>query len=184
MNRDMMRSGLGYMRLYGFKLLLFFACIILAASILLIRLCTSLPDQGSASLADLATVAVRYIVPFIPTLALAFIVGTQPEGTRGRLATRIALNIYVSLIILVYASEVSYSIRDAMVSSDPPLSAEYMSMGVRYGPISMLLMCIPICSAIDAALEYIQHRSDILTKTTQSTRNKRFDNISIDNLHL
>ena len=152
------------MRSYGFRLLLFFICIMIAASILLVRLGASLPDPGFASIPDLANTAVRYLIPFIPTLALAFIVGTQPEGSNRRLLARIILNVYLSLIILVFAAELEYSIRNTVISIDPPLSAETLSMSVRYDTISLLLMCIPICSVIDAVLEYIQNRSEYPVK--------------------
>lgn len=159
MNEEHVKSGLAYMRSYGLRLLLFFICIMVAASILLMRLGASLPDPGSASISDLAKTSVKYLIPFIPTLALAFIVGTQPEGSRRRLLARIFLNVYLSLIILVLAAELEYSIKDTVISTDPPLSAETLSMSVRYDMISLLLMCIPVCSVIDAVLEYMQNHN-------------------------
>lgn len=158
MNRDRLRSGFRYAGSYGLRLAAFFLIIVVLAVMMLLRFGASLPDRSSVDTADLVMTALGYTLPFMPILILAFIAGYVSDDARRRLATRIILNIYLSLVILVLIDEIGYSLRDVILSSNPPISAEYLSMEVRYGRISLLLMCIPVCSVIDAVLEYLQNR--------------------------
>ena len=154
------RGGARYASIYLVKLLAILLAIGVLALYLLYSVYSVFPDavwdaDGSA----LATEALVRFMMFLPLLIPAFLVGCFEPGTTHRLIMRILLNLGLMTVTLTITGDLSYEIHDILVDESSGITIGTMGMELDVTMLGLLLLTIPVCSVLDALMEY-RHASD------------------------
>lgn len=160
MNGSRLRPAAKYALMYSLRIALFFTALVVFAAYLLSMVYSSIPDAEGTDLGSVATGTVVYVLQFVPLIALAFVAGYHGEGTRGRLAWRLVLNAYLATVVLFLAGNPDYWLHNIVLDSDAGLAIDSLGLSVGTDMVSAIMLCAPVCSALDAVLEYRQHRRD------------------------
>lgn len=102
----------------------------------------------------------RYIGPLLPIIPLAFIHGSLPMGSYPRLLVRLISAVYLEAVLLFIAGEMSHSVDDVSIGDAGTFSLDTISMRVDTGTFCLILSVIPLLSALDSVLEWLQHRPE------------------------
>lgn len=160
------RGGARYASIYLVKLLAILLAIGVLALYLLYSVYSVFPDavwdaDGSA----LATEALVRFMMFLPLLIPAFLVGCFEPGTTHRLIMRILLNLGLMTVTLTITGDLSYEIHDILVDESSGITIGTMGMELDVTMLGLLLLTIPVCSVLDALMEY-RHASDPRRRST------------------
>lgn len=104
-----------------------------------------------------SSILLKWFVTVIPIGILSYAVGWFAPGTRGRLLSRISLNVVLACLLLYAGFSTSY--RAATVGSGGLVEFTDMALYLDALPMTLLLMAIPLSSIIDAVLEYRESHS-------------------------
>lgn len=104
-----------------------------------------------------SSILLKWFITVIPIGILSYAVGWFAPGTRGRLLSRISLNVVLACLLLYAGFSTSY--RAATVGSGGLVEFTDMALYLDALPMTLLLMAIPLSSIIDAVLEYRESHS-------------------------
>lgn len=151
------RGAVRYTVAYALRLVAMAALVLALVLYVLYMFRSSYPDSlpGMGGLAD---TAVRYVLPFLPLLALAVPTGYYPSGTRSRLAWRLVLNAYLVVAVLVTTGGMRYVFDDFVADASTGSVLSGLTVSLDISVVSALMMLIPVCSVLDAVLEYREWR--------------------------
>lgn len=102
----------------------------------------------------------RYIGPLLPIIPLAFIHGSLPMGSYPRLLVRLISAVNLEAVLLFIAGEMSYSVDDVSIGDAGTFSLDTIRLKIDTGTFSIVLSVIPVLSALDSVLEWLQHRPE------------------------
>ena len=130
----------------------------LASGILIVSAILTFIALGTVPAAACLSILLRCLVPLLPILALAYVSGCTPAGSKERLETRLILAAYVvlCLVIVIHAFDMSV----LGLASGAGMSVDSMHTRVEFSSISWILMVIPVCSAADAIAEYVESNKE------------------------
>lgn len=158
MNSGRIRPAASYALRYTLRIALFFTALVVFAAYLLTRVYSALPDARGTDLMSLAEGSALYVAQFLPLIILAFIAGYHVEGTRGRLAWRIVLNTYLAIVVVFLAGNPDYWLHDVVLDGEANLAVDDLGLSVGTDLVSSMMLCAPLCSALDAVMEYLEKR--------------------------
>ena len=104
-----------------------------------------------------SSILLKWFITVFPIGILSYAVGWFAPGTRGRLLSRISLNVVLACLLLYAGFSTSY--RAATVGSGGLVEFTDMALYLDALPMTLLLMAIPLSSIIDAVLEYRESHS-------------------------
>ena len=103
------------------------------------------------------SILLKWFITVFPIGILSYAVGWFAPGTRGRLLSRISLNVVLACLLLYAGFSTSY--RAETVGSGGLVEFTDMVLYLDALPMTLLLMAIPLSSIIDAVLEYRESHS-------------------------
>ena len=104
-----------------------------------------------------SSILLKWFITVFPIGILSYAVGWFAPGTRGRLLSRISLNVVLACLLLYAGFSTSY--RAETVGSGGLVEFTDMVLYLDALPMTLLLMAIPLSSIIDAVLEYRESHS-------------------------
>lgn len=134
-------------------MVLAFVLVLYMAIVLLKQFYDAVPDAGSPPTFDLIKASIRSLIPFIPIPIITYYVGCQRQGSKRRLVSRIILNMYLIVSIILFSDSLSYSVNDLVVSKGMGIATDHIMMSRDITMLTIPLFTIPVCSMIDAVLE-------------------------------
>lgn len=149
MNKDAVRYSL----MYSSRMILAFALVLSMVVVLLGQFYDAVPDAGGPPTIDLVKASIGSLVPFIPIPLMAYYAGCQCPNSRKRLVSRIVLNAYLVVSIVMFSDSLSYSIQDLTVSEGLSITTDRITMSLDVTMLTLPLYTIPACSVLDAILE-------------------------------
>lgn len=153
-----MRAGARYAAAYTLRIILLYAIVAVICIVFLGRFSSSVDGGASDGLGDgsgfdYVPWVIRFALPILLVMPMAFMAGCYRPGDRRKLFWRIVVNVYMFAAIFVIAGDVSYTAGTVSLGSSGAW-AEGMTLHVDTDLLLAVLMLVPIFSLIDAALEF------------------------------
>ena len=146
--------GLKYAALYAIRIVILMVVVVALAWLLLDMFLRTLPGSVPADTGDILVSAIGYIPVIIPVIPMAFVAGFFTPGTTSKLAMRVIMNLFLVAVTLFLTSDLAFSMQNLVLSSGPDVVAETIGLTMDASVAGYLLLLIPICSMIDAVIEY------------------------------
>ena len=146
-----------YCSLYVLRYTLGSAAIAALMILTMWRISSDLGASMSSVFGGSSSILLKWFITVFPIGILSYAVGWFAPGTRGRLLSRISLNVVLACLLLYAGFSTSY--RAATVGSGGLVEFTDMALYLDALPMTLLLMAIPLSSIIDAALEYRESHS-------------------------
>lgn len=148
------KMGAEYAALNLLKIAILFAVV---SSLCLYALNVFSDSAGTAAdSSSLLAESVTYTLPFFLIPGIAFVAGGFAPGDPLRLIGRMAICAYMLIILAVASGGMSYALHDILLDGTTGASAKTISLTVSPELMMMLLSFVPLLSAIDAVLEYLE----------------------------
>lgn len=148
------RTGLRYAAGNLLKLIILFIAVVSLCAYALKVFSDSagaVPDTGG-----LFAASAVYIVPFFLIPVIAFVAGGFSPGDPLRLVGRLAICAYMLAFLLILSGGMCYELHDVMLDGTTGAVAKSMSLTAVPDAMMLILALVPVLSAIDAVLEYIE----------------------------
>ena len=123
------------------------------------RLSSSARMPMSSVLDGSSGMVLKWMLTVIPVGILSFLVGWSHPGTKNRLICRILLNTVLATLLLYAGISSSYGAESIGQDGVFELTDLMISMGAM--PVALFLSIIPVCSVVDAVLEYRESRDEV-----------------------
>ena len=146
-----------YCSLYVLRYTLGSAAIAALMILTMWRISSDLGASMSSVFGGSSSILLKWFITVFPIGILSYAVGWFAPGTRGRLLSRISLNVVLACLLLYAGFSTSY--RAATVGSGGLVEFTDMALYLDALPMTLLLMAIPLSSIIDAVLEYRESHS-------------------------
>ncbi len=146
--------GLKYAALYAIRIVILMVVVVALAWLLLDMFLRTLPGSVPADTGDILVSAIGYIPVILPVIPMAFVAGYFAPGTTSKLAMRVIMNLFLVAVTLFLTSDLAFSMQNLVLSSGPDVVAETIGLTMDASVAGYLLLLIPICSMIDAVIEY------------------------------
>lgn len=151
------RSGLVNCAWYSAKIVLFFLGVIVFTLVVLYKVYHSVPDLDFDRASSLAKAAGLFVLRFLPLVPMSFAVGYNAPGSRYRLAWRIVQNIYLALLIVMIGGSTGFDLIGINAEVESGTVLKDLSLRLGTGNVCLIVLVAPVCSAIDAVIEYRQN---------------------------
>lgn len=152
---DPVRNGVRYSALYCVRFMVFLALLMILSAYLLGSFYDAIGAPGEVP-SDVLSIAAGMLPPLLPIPFLAFLAGCMVPGTGRRLASRLVLNAYLAVAIVIISGDIGFALEDVAMSAD--VTADEIGMTVDPAVIGALMLSIPACSALDAVVEHLSRR--------------------------
>ncbi len=147
-------TGLRYAALYAIRTVILVVVVVALAWLLLDMFLRTLPGSVPVDTGDILVSAIGYIPVILPMIPMAFVAGYFAPGTKSKLVMRVIMNLFLVAVTLFLTSDLAFSMQNLVLRSGPDVVAETIGLTMDASVAGYLLLLIPICSMIDAVIEY------------------------------
>ncbi|MCL2031662.1 MAG: hypothetical protein FWG96_00045 [Methanomassiliicoccaceae archaeon] len=114
----------------------------------------------SIGVMDMFTAAKNPIILLTPYFLLSVFSGYYYKGTKRRFFFMMVSNTYLMCAILFFSHTFRYKVYDFPINTGYPMSISSISLELDISFIAIMMCAFPVCSMINAYLEYVRNKAD------------------------